>query len=46
MKKFLSLVITGGFLGSYVGVVGLGGGINGMIPGAIFGAVLAIALFR
>src|SRR5436190_21375198 len=41
---YLLPLIVGGIAGSFFGLAGFGGAISGMIPGAIVGALVAIAL--
>lgn len=38
------LAVIGGFVGSSIGIVGFGGGISGMIPGAILGFIVGAML--
>jgi len=44
MSGYLWPVLIGGFIGSFFGLAGFGGAVSGMIPGAIAGGVIAIAL--
>lgn len=37
-------MLVGGFTGSFFGVAGFGGAVSGIIPGAIVGPVVVIAL--
>jgi len=41
---YLLPVVMGGIAGSFFGLAGFGGAVSGMIPGAIVGALVAIAL--
>jgi hypothetical protein len=43
MTGYLVPMLIGGFTGSFFGVAGFGGAISGMIPGAIIGALVAVA---
>ncbi len=43
---YLVPMIIGAIAGSFVGVAGFGGAIAGTIPGAIIGALFAIALTK
>lgn len=38
------LAVLGGFVGSSIGIVGFGGGISGMIPGAVIGFIIGLKL--
>lgn len=44
LHGYLVPMLIGGFLGSFVGVAGFGGAVSGMIPGAVGGAIVAVAL--
>lgn len=44
MNGYLVPLLLGGFIGSFFGLAGFGGAASGMIPGAIIGAVIAIAI--
>jgi hypothetical protein len=43
LAGYLVPVLIGGVLGSFFGIAGFGGAVSGMIPGAILGAIIAIA---
>ncbi len=44
LSGYMLPVIVGGIAGSFFGLAGFGGAVSGMIPGAIVGALVAIAL--
>jgi hypothetical protein len=44
INGYLVPLLLGGFIGSFFGLAGFGGAVSGMIPGAILGAVVAIAI--
>ncbi len=44
LKGYLVPLLLGGAIGSFFGIAGFGGAASGMIPGAIIGAIIAIAL--
>jgi len=44
LKGYLVPLLLGGFIGSFFGLAGFGGAVSGMIPGAILGAIVAIAI--
>lgn len=44
LNGYLVSMLIGGALGSFVGIAGFGGAVSGMVPGAIVGALTAIAL--
>lgn len=44
LSGYLAPVLVGGFVGSFFGLAGFGGAVSGMLPGAIVGALIAIAL--
>ncbi|MBN9409194.1 MAG: hypothetical protein J0H69_08600 [Burkholderiales bacterium] len=37
-------LVIGGVVGSFFGVAGFGGAVSGMLPGAIIGGVIAVAM--
>lgn len=37
-------MVIGGIVGSFFGVAGFGGAVSGMLPGAIIGGVIAVAM--
>jgi len=43
LTGYLVPMLIGGVIGSFFGIAGFGGAVSGMIPGAIAGAVIAIA---
>ncbi len=43
---YLGPMIVGAIIGSFFGVAGFGGAVAGTIPGAIIGALAAIALTK
>jgi hypothetical protein len=43
LKGYLVPLLVGGFIGSFFGLAGFGGAVSGIIPGAIIGAITAIA---
>lgn len=43
LKGYLVPLLVGGAFGSFFGLAGFGGAVSGMIPGAIIGALVAIA---
>lgn len=40
---YLIPMLIGGFIGSFFGVAGFGSAVSGMVPGAIIGALAAMA---
>ena len=44
LSGYLVPVLLGGFIGSFFGLAGFGGAVSGMLPGAVVGAVVAVAL--
>lgn len=44
LKGFFWPAFIGGVVGSFFGIAGFGGAISGMIPGAIIGGLIAIAM--
>jgi hypothetical protein len=44
LSGYLVPMLIGGFIGSFVGVAGLGGAISKIVPSAIVGTLIAIAL--
>lgn len=46
LQGYFKSILIGGFIGSFFGLAGFGGAVSGMLPGAILGGVLAVALKR
>jgi hypothetical protein len=44
LKGHLVAMVIGGVVGSFFGLAGFGGAVSGMIPGAVAGAIVAVAL--
>lgn len=44
LQGHLVAMIIGGVAGSFFGLVGFGGAVSGMVPGAVVGAIAAVAL--
>jgi hypothetical protein len=45
-QGYLKSILIGGFIGSFFGLAGFGGAVSGMLPGAVLGGVIAVALKR
>lgn len=43
LKGYIVSLIIGGIAGSFIGVAGLGSAVSGVLPGAIVGALVAMA---
>ncbi len=46
LQGYLKAILIGGFLGSFFGLAGFGGAVSAMIPGAVIGAIIAVALSK
>ena len=44
IRGYLWPLLLGGIVGSFFGLAGFGGAVSGIIPGALIGGVIAVAL--
>ena len=46
MNGYITAILIGGFIGSFFGIAGFGGAVSGVIPGALIGGLIAVAISK